>query len=113
MKVLPIMLSLAFTVISCRSPQWKTETYTYDNVVREPLSIETPVPIFYQKYDVKFRYKIIGRAHAISSKKQNYQDPMPLSLLQNQARNIGGDALLAPELNDSFTWTAPIIKRIN
>ena len=38
---------------------------------------------------------------------------MPLSLLQNQARNIGGDALLAPELNDSFTWTAPIIKRIN
>ena len=44
-------------------------------------------------------------------KNKTTQDPMPLSLLQNQARNIGGDALLAPELNDSFTWTAPIIKQ--
>ena len=113
MKALPISLSLALTVISCRGPKWKTETYTYDNLARETISENTPIRIYYQKTDIKFSYKIIGRAHAISSKKQSYQDPVPVKLLQDQARKIGGHALLPPSLNDKYTWTAPIIQLID
>lgn len=107
------MLSLAITVSSCRHPQWSVETFTYDNVAREPTPYAHPIPIYYLKSDVQFRYRIIGRAHATCTKIQTYQHPIPEHLLSEQARKVGGFALLAPKLVDDYTWTAPIIERID
>mgnify|MGYP001173801616 FL=1 len=113
MKALPILLSLALSIISCRTLEWNVETYTYDNIAREIKPNSEPVPVYYLKNDITFRYKIIGRANATCSVEQRYDQPIPLKLLKDQVREVGGDALLAPKLEDSYTWTAPIIERID
>jgi hypothetical protein len=113
MKALPILLSLVLTVISCKKTQWSVDTFTYDNIARESLPSTHPVRIYYLKRDIPFFYRIIGRAHATCTTEQNYEGPIPEKLLLDQVRLIGGDALLAPKLKDSFTWTGPIIERVD
>ena len=113
MKVCFILLSLALTISSCRKSQWYVETFTYDNIVREEIPYNQPIRIYYLKSDINFRYKIIGRAHATCTEIQTVQHPIPEKLLAKQARKIGGFAILAPTLDDDYTWTAPIIEIVD
>ena len=113
MKALPIMLSLALIICSCRSPSWTVDTYSYDNLVRDPIPQTQPIRIYYLKSDINFKYKIIGRAHATCTELQSIQHPIPKELLANQARKIGGFAILPPTLDDDYTWTAPIIEIVD
>lgn len=113
MKALPILLSLVLTIISCKKTQWSVDTYTYDNIARESFPDTHPIRIYFLKRDIPFSYRIIGRAHATCSVEQNDQGPVPEKLLTDQVRLVGGDALLAPKLQDTFTWSAPIIERID
>jgi hypothetical protein len=113
MKVLPILLSLALSLTSCRKQQWYVETFTYDNLVREEIPITQPIRIYYLKSDINFRYKIIGRAHATCTEIQTLEHPIPEKLLAKQARKIGGFALLSPTLDDDYTWTAAIIEIVD
>ena len=113
MKVLTILLSLALTISSCRKSQWYVETYTYDSAVREEIPYNQPIRIYYLKSDINFRYKIIGRAHATCTEVQTIKHPIPEKLLSMQARKIGGFAILAPTLDDDYTWSAPIIELVD
>ena len=112
MKVLLILLSFNLIISSCGKSQWYVETFTYDNAVREDIPYNQPIRIYYLKSDINFNYKIIGRAHATCTEIQTIQHPIPEKLLARQARKIGGFAILAPTLDDDYTWTAAIIEII-
>lgn len=107
-----IVVSLAL-LAGCIAPRLGTESVRYDNVQRLAVSEDTFIPIFDSRSDVDFPFKVIGEVTAAPMGAERDFGHDPIELLKEQAREMGGTALLEARSGDDrdskHVWKAKVI----
>jgi len=107
-----IAISLVL-LAGCVAPRLGTESVRYDNTQRPAVSGSTFIPIFDSRSDVDFPFKVIGEVTAAPMRAERDFGHDPIELLKEQAREMGGTALLEARSGDDHdsqhVWKAKVI----
>ena len=89
-----VLLGMFFFVTGCVAPRLGKEMIRYDNVSRAPTPKDQFIAIFDSREDVPFAFTVIGEVQAAPMRAERDFGYDPVQLLKDQARDMGGIALL-------------------
>ncbi len=102
-------------VTGCVAPRLGREAIRYDNISRAPTPKDQFMPIFDSREDVLFAFTVIGEVQAAPMRAERDFGYDPIQLLRDQARDMGGIALLEVKSEQSHdsrhVWKGKVIVR--
>ncbi len=86
------------------------KTVRYGEVVRQPVPEIVEIPIFSERKDIPYKFKLIGQVRARPTTPERNLGDAPVFDFKKQARVIGGKALLnLRESQEANIWLADVI----
>jgi len=112
MKKRIVVVGLLF-LAGCIAPRLGKKAVRYDNVERTQTPESVFIPIYASRKDVPFFFIVIGEVQAAPPRAERDFGYEPIELLREQARELGGIALLEVKSGDDFdsqhSWKGKVI----
>ena len=109
MKLFLSLLFSALMTAGCIAPRLGLKTIKYDETQRKPIAKSVEIPIFSDRKDIPYEFKVIGLVQASPPRAERDFGHDPIFYLKQQAREIGGKALLNLKSKKGYIWTAEVI----